>query len=143
MSAVTGHGGRTPPSGGFELWAWYFMRVSGLALVFLALGHLVIMHLINSVDSIDYAFVAARYATPLWRTYDGVMLTLALLHGANGARVVIDDYFSGMKRVTFQAVLGLVTLVLLILGCYVLFTFQPDLVASTVLPNEPDLSAPF
>ncbi len=85
--------GPTPkPAGGFELFAWFFMRVSGILLLVLALGHLTIMHLINSVDAIDYAFVASRYAAPFWRTYDLLLLILALLHGLNGVRTIIDDY---------------------------------------------------
>ena len=31
--------------GGAELWWWLFMRISGLVLLFLALGHLIVMHL--------------------------------------------------------------------------------------------------
>ena len=39
------------PAGGFELAAWYFMRISGLVLVFLALGHLFITHILNNVEN--------------------------------------------------------------------------------------------
>ena len=80
------------PSGGFELWSWLFMRLSGLLLLGLALGHLVIMHLINNVDAIDYAFVAGRYAGWFWRGYDLLVLVLAMCHGLNGVRILIDDY---------------------------------------------------
>ena len=80
------------PSGGVELWSWLFMRLSGLLLLGLALGHLVIMHLINNVDAIDYTFVAGRYAGWFWRGYDLLMLVLAMFHGLNGVRILIDDY---------------------------------------------------
>ena len=80
------------PSGGVELWSWLFMRLSGLLLLGLALGHLVIMHLINNVDAIDYTFVARRYAGWVWRGYDLLMLVLAMFHGRNGVRILIDDY---------------------------------------------------
>ena len=43
-------GRRVKPSGGFELAAWFFMRISGLILVFLALGHLFITHILNNVE---------------------------------------------------------------------------------------------
>src|SRR5262245_39903591 len=105
MTSLSPSGGRVAPSGGVELFAWIFMRVSGLLLLFLALGHLAVMHLINNVDNIDYAFVAARFATPFWRTYDWLMLVLALLHGLNGLRVIIDDYFSGGRRVFALSIL--------------------------------------
>ncbi len=77
-------GGRhVKPSGGFELWAWYFMRISGLVLVFLALGHLFITHILNNVENINYDFVANRWADPktgvLWRLWDLTMINLAVL----------------------------------------------------------------
>lgn len=124
MSA-TAQGTRPAPSGGIELFAWWFMRVSGLILVFLALGHLVIMHIIHNVDTIDYAFVAARFRTPFWRTYDWLMLTLAFLHGLNGARVIIDDYAKGGWRVFFQSLLWVTGILFIGLGSVVIFTFQP------------------
>lgn len=116
---------RPMPSGGFELYAWFFMRVSGVLLLFLALGHLVIMHLINNVDNIDYAFVVQRWGTPFWRSYDLVMLSLALLHGMNGARTLADDYLKGGKRALAMAALFTLTLVFLAVGALVIFTFQP------------------
>ncbi|MFQ5945881.1 MAG: succinate dehydrogenase, partial [Anaerolineae bacterium] len=58
--------GRPRPSDPAELAAWLFMRFSGLVLVFLALGHLAIMHLIYNVELINYEFVAARWSIPFW-----------------------------------------------------------------------------
>ena len=78
--------------GGLALWSWVFMRVSGVILLFLALGHLALMHLINDVDDISYAFVASRYAHWVWRDYDLSMLWLAMLHGIAGMRIIILDY---------------------------------------------------
>jgi succinate dehydrogenase / fumarate reductase membrane anchor subunit len=124
MSSLTAQGTRPVPSGGFERFAWFFMRISGLALLFLALGHLSIMHLINSIDDVDFAFVSARYVTPFWRTYDGLLLVLALLHGFNGLRVVFDDYLKGFKRLIAMAFSGILCLALLLLGLYIVFTFQ-------------------
>jgi succinate dehydrogenase hydrophobic anchor subunit len=40
--AARSMGRRIKPGGGYELFMWYFMRLSGLALVFLAVGHLFI-----------------------------------------------------------------------------------------------------
>jgi succinate dehydrogenase / fumarate reductase membrane anchor subunit len=118
--------GRERPAGGFELYAWFFMRISGIVLLGLALGHLVIMHITNSVDHIDYQFVAARYRTPFWRTYDLVMLWLALLHGLNGLRTVIDDYVQTKSwRLISLSCLWVVGLVFLVLGSLVILTFQP------------------
>ena len=118
-------GGRVKPEGKFELFSWLFMRISGLVLVFLALGHLVIMHLINSIDDINYEFVANRFATPFWRTYDFIMLMLAMLHGTNGIRTLIEDYVhSPGKRLFSLSTLYVISFVLIALGALVLFTFK-------------------
>ncbi|MBI3989017.1 MAG: succinate dehydrogenase [candidate division NC10 bacterium] len=119
--------GPTPrPAGGFELYTWFFMRVSGLLLLVLALGHLTIMHLINSVDAINYAFVASRYTTPFWRTYDLLLLILALLHGLNGARTIIDDYVRPRGwRLLSLSCLYVLGLIFLTIGSLVILTFHP------------------
>ena len=105
------------------------MRVSGVALVGLALGHLWIMHVINTVDKIDYAFVANRFGAALsfWRWYDMALLVLAMLHGLNGARVLIDDYIHPRlwHRLAISA-LHLVGGALLVAGAIVLLTFKPQ-----------------
>ncbi len=81
-----------PPRAKFELYAWLFMRLSGVLLIPLAFGHLAIMHLINNVHMIDLDFVALRWANLGWRVYDAALLGLAWLHGLNGFRYVVDDY---------------------------------------------------
>lgn len=117
--------GRERPTGGFELFAWFFMRVSGVILILLVLGHLAIMHVIHTVDEIDFDFVAARWGSPFWRTYDLVMLWLALLHGLNGLRTVIDDYVHRRGwRVVSLTVLGLVGFLLLAMGTQIILTFE-------------------
>ena len=117
--------GKARPESGLELYTWIFMRVSGLALLFLALGHLLIMHIIHNVDSIDFRFVAARYATPFWRTYDLVMLWFAMIHGVNGVRTVLQDYISPRGwRTASLASLFVLGFILLTLGSLAILTFQ-------------------
>ena len=113
---------------GFEVWSWFFMRISGIILLFLVLIHLYIMHLIGEgVERVDFEFVASRWAHVGWKTFDWVMLFLALLHGANGLRVVIDDYVkSPGKRTFIKTFLYTSTAVLLIMGTAVLITFNPE-----------------
>jgi succinate dehydrogenase / fumarate reductase membrane anchor subunit len=118
--------GNPRPESGLELYAWIFMRVSGLALLFLALGHLLVMHIIHNVDHIDFQFVAARYATPFWRTYDLLMLWFAMIHGVNGVRTVMVDYIrAGGWRVASLASLYVLGFVLLTLGSLAILTFHP------------------
>ena len=127
--------GRPRPSGSnFELYSWLFMRVSGVLLIFLALGHLALMHLINSVEAIDFNFVAGRLTGPwglVWRSYDLLLLALALLHGLNGLRVVVDDYVhSRAWRLFSLSALYVLGFIFLAVGALVLFTFQPPVAAS-------------
>ena len=119
-------GGNPRPENGLELFAWMFMRVSGLALLFLALGHMLIMHIIHNVDVIDFQFVAARYATPFWRTYDLLMLWFAMIHGINGLRTILVDYITARGwRVAGLASLYVVGFILLTLGSLAILTFHP------------------
>ena len=119
--------GRNRPIRGFELWAWLFMRISGLILLFLAVGHVLIMHVLDEgVDRVDFAFIQLRWASLFWKTWDWLMLVLALLHGVNGLRMIVLDYVrrGGVRRTIngFFAVLGAA---LMILGTIIVVTFDP------------------
>ena len=117
-----------PEHPGFERFMWYFMRLSGLALVLLALGHMFIMHVlvVFTGDEINFAFVTSRWGTPFWRIYDGLLLVLALIHGVNGARIIIGDYVArGGLRTMLLLLLLAVTAVWLLMGLVVIVTFNP------------------
>jgi succinate dehydrogenase / fumarate reductase, membrane anchor subunit len=118
-------GAHERPEGGFELTAWLFMRFSGVLLLFLALGHLFIMHVFNSIHDIDYDFVAQRYAGIFWRGYDLLMLWLAMLHGLNGLRTILDDLLKVSLRQFAVRVLYIVGGVFLLIGTWVILFFQP------------------
>ena len=48
----------------FELHAWIFMRISGIVLVVLVLGHLLIMNILDGgVQRINWGFVAGRWSS--------------------------------------------------------------------------------
>ena len=113
------------PKQNFETWSWYFMRVSGLVLVFMALLHFSITHIINDVVETDSVFVAERWDNPLWRLFDWSLLTLALFHGLNGVRWIIDDYVrSPAKRAATKAVTYGVSGVLFAYGTLVIVTYS-------------------
>jgi succinate dehydrogenase / fumarate reductase membrane anchor subunit len=125
MRISTGYGPR-PAGGGFETFSWYFFRISGIGLIFLAIIHLFVNHVTTDVSCTSYQLVAIRYSNPFWRLYDWLLLTLALLHGMNGLRIVIDDYVQTRGwRLTLQSTIGLLTLVFFLLGTITLITFQP------------------
>ncbi|HZD72093.1 MAG TPA: succinate dehydrogenase hydrophobic membrane anchor subunit [Actinomycetes bacterium] len=113
--------------GDFELYAWVFMRVSGVLLVLLVLSHFAIMHVVDGgISRVDFAFVSGRWSNPFWRVYDFAMLTLALLHGGNGLRVIIDDYArGGARRLAYQSLNAIVIGLTWVLGSLTIFTFVP------------------
>lgn len=133
MADTNAYGTRAKPSGGVEFYAWIFMRLSGLLLLFLALGHLFIMHVFNSIHVIDYDFVAARYARLFWRGYDMALLWLAMIHGLNGMRTILDDYLKGNARRMAVRALYVIGVSFLVLGTYVIVAFQPQ----TTVPGTP------
>lgn len=113
----------------FESVAWRYMRWSGLALLPLAFGHLLIMHVLNSVYVIDYQWVIeTRWAYVGWRVYDAALLWLAGIHGALGMRHVIKDYVHN-PRASLALSLGVALLMvfLLVLGSVALIgaPFEP------------------
>jgi succinate dehydrogenase / fumarate reductase, membrane anchor subunit len=115
----------TKPSGNFEMLSWFFMRASGSLLVILVLTHIGFVHYVHGVKNINFDLVAQRWATPTWRIFDVVMLFLALLHGGNGIRILIDDYVKSSPLRTFGfSALYTIVFVLLILGGLVIFTFR-------------------
>lgn len=75
-----------------ETVGFVFMRVSGVLLLFLALGHFAIQHVIHDVHDLSLGFVAERWSMVGWRVYDAFLLALALVHGLNGFNTVVDDY---------------------------------------------------
>lgn len=119
--------GRERPAKGAEFWLWVFMRISGIVLLVLAVGHVLIMHVFDEgVDRVNFGFVALRWQQPFWRTWDWLMLSLALLHGVNGLRMVILDYVQrpGVRIATtwFFYIVGAASFAL---GSVVVFSFDP------------------
>jgi len=104
-----------------------YMRASGVVLVVLIFGHLFVnMVAGEGVRGIDFAFVAGKWASPFWQVWDLLMLWLALIHGANGMRTIINDYSSSVTLgKVLRGAVFLSAAVLIVLGTLVIFTFDP------------------
>lgn len=113
----------------YELYSWIFMRVSGLLLIILVFGHLLIMNILDGgVQRLNFGFVAGRWSSPFWQTWDLLQLWLAELHGTNGLRTIINDYATkDSTRFWLKALLYTSALVIMALGTLVIFTFDPNL----------------
>jgi succinate dehydrogenase / fumarate reductase membrane anchor subunit len=117
---------RPRPASNLELYSWFFMRISAIVMFVLVGFHLIYMHLVAGVDTIDFAWIAARWESPFWRLYDFFLLLFAWLHATNGVRIVMDDYIRPQGwRVLAKSILYIVVFVVLVLGIYVVFTFKP------------------
>jgi succinate dehydrogenase / fumarate reductase membrane anchor subunit len=111
----------------WEKWGWLYMRISGLFLIVLIFGHLFVNLVAgNGVRAIDFAFVAGKLADPFWIVWDTLLLWLALIHGANGMRTLVNDYAHNrnLRRLLLFGILAS-TVVLLVLGTLVIYTFDP------------------
>lgn len=123
LAARSGY--RTERASNFELWAWFFMRVSGVLLLFMVLFHLFWMHFVIGVEKITFEVVAQRWENPLWRLYDFFLLFFAFTHGTNGMRTILEDYIHAPGwRVTAKTLLFLLYVALLVMGAYVIVTFR-------------------
>lgn len=118
---------RKTTRGNFELYAWIFMRASGVVLVGLIFGHLFVnLFAGEGIQAIDFGFVAGKWASPFWQHYDLLMLWLAMIHGTNGVRTIINDYAErdGL-RLVLKLTLYTSFIVVVVLGTLVIFTFDP------------------
>ncbi|MFC9917581.1 succinate dehydrogenase hydrophobic membrane anchor subunit [Agromyces binzhouensis] len=119
---------RAPRRGvNLEKWGWIYMRASGVVLVVLIFGHLFVNLMVGEgVKAIDFGFVGGKWADPFWQWWDVLMLWLALIHGANGMRTIVNDYTNpGTVQRILKGALLLSTVVLIVLGTLVVFTFDP------------------
>ncbi|MCL4263635.1 MAG: succinate dehydrogenase [Anaerolineae bacterium] len=81
--------------------AFLFMRLSGVALLLLAVGHMMIQHVLNSSQNLTLQFVAGQWSSWGWRVYDMLLLFFAITHGFNGLRNVLEDYIHNRSAVTW------------------------------------------
>ena len=112
-----------------EKWGWIYMRASGVLLIVLIFGHLFVNLMTGEgIHQIDFAFVAGKLASPFWQWWDVLMLWLALIHGANGMRTIVNDYVTNARvRRVLVGSIWLSAAFLILLGTLVVFTFDPCL----------------
>lgn len=98
MAQLTGTTRRTVSVySNFERTAFVFMRLSGAALLILAVGHMLIQHVLNSTANLTLQFVALQWNSWGWKVYDMLLLAFAITHGINGLRGVLEDYIHNQQ----------------------------------------------
>jgi succinate dehydrogenase / fumarate reductase membrane anchor subunit len=111
---------KTPPRkvkvpGNLERYAFMFMRISGIALLVLAVGHMMIQHVVNSSHNLTIQYVANQWNSWGWKAYDMLLLVFAISHGMNGFRNVLEDYVHNratVKRINIGLAVFLVVTLL-------------------------------
>jgi succinate dehydrogenase / fumarate reductase membrane anchor subunit len=125
MALYSRSGRPRPQSGGFELAAWYYMRLSGVALFVLALTHFSVQHFLSDPKDQTASWIFTQaWNSVLRRGLDWLMLVFVLSHGFLGMRTVTMDYVKGGKRVLALSVLYLVGAAVFAMGTIVVFTVK-------------------
>jgi len=136
MSAmVSGQGGNYGSASGGDRLAWYFFRLSGVVLLVLALGHMWITHYANVPTETTFDFVHNRWANPLWRAFDWMLLLMALWHGILGVRVIVTDYVRkpGLQTLV-TSLFWIIGIAFTVLGSITILTFDAELSLSNSGP---------
>ena len=129
MAAATGNITRRKiqRQANLERVAFMFMRMSGVVLLILAVGHMMIQHVVNSSVHLSIQFVAEQWNAWGWKVYDMLLLIFAYFHGINGLRNVLEDYIhnrSLMKNINI--ILAIFAVVTVIWAGFAIASFNPE-----------------
>ena len=107
--------------------AFMFMRLSGIALLVLAVGHLLIQHVLNSSGNLTVQLVADTWNSWGWRIYDLLLLIFAIMHGFNGFRNVLEDYIHNRSAIkTINIILLIVMIITIAYSAIAIMAFDPQ-----------------
>lgn len=118
----------------FERTAYTFMRLSGVALLFLAIGHTFLHLIINNVHDLTVGKIALEnWSDPIRRASEFLLLIFAMSHGLNGLRNVLEDYVHNKGGVTaIRYGLAAFCIVTLLVVGFAIIAFNPEAAANGV-----------
>lgn len=131
MAVSTNDHIRSMPSAGViqgsERAFWYFLRVSGVVLMFFVMLHLFLTHYVNVPSQTNFNYVAERWSNPLWRTFSIILLLSAVWHGVIGLRMVMTDVFNNkLARQISHAVCWVIGIAFTVLGIVNVMAFDEE-----------------
>ena len=111
----------------FERRAFMFMRMSGIALLVLAVGHVLIQHVLSTSGNLYLQVVADTWSSWGWKAYDMFLLVFAISHGFNGLRNVLEDYIHNRSTVKVINIILLIFMIITIAWSAVaIAAFDPE-----------------
>mgnify|MGYP006273646405 CR=1 FL=1 len=97
------------------------LRLSGLLLAVLALGHFLITHILNDVSDTGSEFIGNRWSSFVWIIWDTALLVCCVIHALAGLLIVISDYVSDKgEKVRRFFLLKIAAVAVLLGGLFVL-----------------------
>jgi len=131
-------------SGGrFELYAWFFTRVTGILFLLMGAFNLVYANLVGGQGNMDvaaqmrWAFfpipfhvestsveVTPNFSNPFWQIYSFILIAFAATHGFNGLRVILEDYVHSPLALSWlRAILVFIWLFVLLSAIFLIFVY--------------------
>jgi succinate dehydrogenase hydrophobic anchor subunit len=102
-----------------QLLEYLVLRLTGIVLAVLVLGHFAVTHVATDVSHDTSSFVAGRLASALWIAWDATMLVTALAHGVVGVRIAAGDYVRRPRtRMVVDRGVPALALALLVVGVF-------------------------
>jgi len=100
--------------GGEGMWSWVLQRITGVAVFFFLLVHVLDTALVR-VSPNSYDLVIATYKTPIVNLLEVGLVAAVLFHALNGLRIILVDFWSKGPRYQRQMLWGIVVVWLLIM----------------------------
>jgi succinate dehydrogenase / fumarate reductase membrane anchor subunit len=126
ISGVTTRTADVSKQNQLERYGYLFMRLTGCGLLILAVGHMLIQHVLNSSGNLTIQFVAGQWNSWGWKTYDMLLLIFAITHGFNGLRGVLEDYIHNETTMMWiKRFLLVFCIITIIWAGFAISTFDP------------------
>ncbi len=105
--------------GGEGMWTWVLHRITGVAVFFFLIVHVLDTALVR-VSPEAYDLVIATYKTPIVNLLEVGLVGAVLYHALNGLRVILVDFWSRGPRYQRQMTwaIGAVWIVLMVPGTF-------------------------
>lgn len=105
--------------------AFLFMRTTGVLLLVLAVGHVLMQHVARTSGDLNLHVVADIWNSWGWRIYDLLLLVFAITHGFNGLRNVLEDYIHNRSAIKYINIFLIIFMTITIaVSAYAIITFD-------------------